>query len=452
MYRIVPQAKTIQIIAKALSDVSHHDASGKDDGTNIIHFNRTSKRVDKAFVPLEPDFLKNYCAQFCYPVSLERDLEHSASAIDILASLVIKIFLKSHNGQGLLEGKARYSLLQSRVRDAALQSYTMLGFWSVLSQLLDVSATSILESSEAGATLDSELETLLIMPNEIASIVLQSLSAKPNAAVILARLWREAEMQNNVANTHIKLNEKQLQLQHAPNIISMPAFSSNAARHSLVREPGALHLFTNLNLRFEDVPAGVAALFYNGGELSEKQDTNPFELIHVVRANFPLLGLVGGSTKSFILGTSNLEVNTWLVCEENNPELARFDIHSNESVFNYIGRVTRTRHANARVEGSPMPFTQETLVSGVQLAIELRLRSYATKLEAGALYAALSSFQGILGGGSARGSGLFDLTLHRSPEDFEECGRLYEDYLQQNAELLREGLVKGTLGTKKVLL
>ncbi len=98
-----------------------------------------------------------------------------------------------------------------------------------------------------------------------------------------------------------------------------------------------------------------------------------------------------------------------------------------------------------------MPFSFETLATGAGVLVRFALTPYATPLESDALTCAVETFQtadGTLGGNSARGFGLSTSEWHG---DAPSGIPTYWAYLADNAERLRDGLLDGTLGTRKVV-
>lgn len=447
MYQIVPEVRRMALLATFTTPVSHHDPTQKGQA-NIRAFLRRKQVVDSQHANLpDAEHIQHIVGKFPVPVSVS-DIFAELTVSEFLASAIMRQFIRGYNskdGSGLFSGIERYRRLQERSEFHAIRTTSMYQFWGGLAHDLQV-----------GLPLDQlgdQHAAILGMPKALAQLVLVELVSNATSAIMLARLWLEADRKDDAL---ISIEVENIDInQNVRAVIHIPAFSANSARHEIVREPGAIHLLNNLGLRFEDLDTGVASMLYNGGDLSGSAPSSAFKLARQVCQNYPLLGLLGGSTKGFILGASNLEVSAWIVCKENRLALSQFGIEPQLSAFDLLDRDEQTRHTGKRVEGSPIPYGFETLVAGTQLVVDLRLRPYATDLEIGALVASVTTYlnaDSTLGGQSARGFGLQQSTVIKRPDvDLEAFEQAYEQYLSENADMLRTGLVDGTLGTDKKL-
>jgi hypothetical protein len=235
--------------------------------------------------------------------------------------------------------------------------------------------------------------------------------------------------------------------------LQVPTFSGNSVRHEMVREPGLWHLFHRVGIGFQSVPKGVQALFENGNNIAggSSAPSNAYALSQQIKEMFPLLGLLSGSTDSWLLGEGNLQaVNAWIVCKENNDALALAGIESQESIFEMLDSWTLNR-LQGRAGTSPMPYSFEVLSKGTEILVRFALSPYATELEIGALLAALTTYQradSTLGGQAARNFGLAKcewLDEDISPED-ARAEFTYEKYLDEHKDVLRRELQNGELG------
>lgn len=442
MYRVTPSLRKIVLRGRFLTQVSHHDPA-QSDKSNISLFLRQSQFIDRpsAAIP-DGETVQRIVAAFPVPESL-RDTLANFTPAEFLGIAVLRKFIANHNGAGLLDGGERYRRLENRARQNAVVHTTMYAYWGGLSRDMEVGVA--FED-------DDEILALLTMPPALSLLVLDSIAKNSASAVTLARIWNDA-LRSKQPAAPIALGGQHF-AESSRMVAEVPAVSANALRHKLVREPGMLHLLTTLGLSLPELPDGVAALLYNGGDLNESEPPNAFSLIRTIRAAYPLLGLLGGSTKGFMLGASNLEASAWLICVENNDALASFGIQSDISAFEMLDRAEMTRHTSRRVDGSPMPFGFETLAKGAEILVEFRLRPYANLLEMGALQTALSTYLGgdsTFGGQSARGFGLLTLDLLAAPDEFASSADAYMSHLSESAESLKEGLLSGTLTTKKSL-
>jgi hypothetical protein len=252
-----------------------------------------------------------------------------------------------------------------------------------------------------------------------------------------------------------------------PRAIDVPAVSGNHLRHRVVREPAWLHLCERLGLDARwpgtgGLAPGTEALFYNGGNIKSgaKQPTNPFGLAWAVRALYPVADLLGGVTDSFDLGASRLRVGAWLVCRENAEALAGSAAAelplARISAFELLDDVTLTRQAG-RVGVGQMLWSFETLCAGAQVLLRLDLAPLTPLLTQGALVAAVATYlerDATLGGQAARGFGHVRGEWLAVPPgvDREALRAGYERYLAEHRGELREGLLRGTLGTSTVLV
>lgn len=444
-YIVTPQLRHFTSVITFTSPISHNDAAGQLDA-NIQLFRRSKLLIERKAVTIPPEaFIQDLVSRFPVPASLAEVLEVSGlAADDFLAIVFVKSFINLFNGQGLMDGISRYNLLGNRLKFAAIRATSIYEAWGFLCDEMQVSV---------GGFVDDALSRFLLMPQVLSAAVLDRITTNAASVVALARNWHESAK----ADEPLRAITMPMPMLSDKNqvVVEVPSFSPNSVRHEILREPGLWHLFNALELNMNDVPDSVAALFYNGGDLNRGGETNVYKLTRQIKEAYPLLGLLGGSTDAFILGTSNMEVNCWLICREYNEALRNYGIESDISIFDLLDREEMTRHNGGRVDTKPMPFGFEVLAAGTQLLVDMRLRPYAKELEIGACAAALQAYangDGTLGGRSARGFGLGNLEIIELPEAAENAMHAYEDYLRDNKDTLREGLLNGTLGTGKRVL
>lgn len=228
------------------------------------------------------------------------------------------------------------------------------------------------------------------------------------------------------------------------------------------------HLFSALGVLPESLPAGVEALFYNGGNIAAGSASVPNSslLARKIRDTFPSLDLLGGVANSFDLGESFVSVHSHLVCRETAPFLPDWIAESSHmcdvSAFDMLEDFTLTRHATEGREGTlkdrgQMVFSFEGLSVGAQIAVTLTFKNYTPVLARGAAAAALKSWQRapVLGGASARGFGkvsIKDQVCLGDDHEATEALETYEAYLSENREELIEELTNGKLGSGKVII
>mgnify|MGYP001713387006 FL=1 len=96
----------------------------------------------------------------------------------------------------------------------------------------------------------------------------------------------------------------------------------------------------------------------------------------------------------------------------------------------------------------------ETLAVGSEIFVKLTLTPFTVDLTKGALYAALRTFESspYVGGKSATGNGMMDMRILKDLDEAEKLLALYEDYLAEHRDELRDGLMHGTfcIGDKAI--
>ena len=444
---------------KMLSPLAHGDPA-QGDKSNVTLFRRLKMSLPAVNVGRLPtqEEIDVLCATLPVPVEVAPFFE-TTTLPQFLGASLVRWFVRLYGageGSGLFSGMERYRRLEERFVHEAIRANTLGEFWSLACASLQVGA--------AGGEYDRALLPLLSVPASLAGLVLREIADKPRMLVMLGREWvvtekcTDAEYARKSGRevssgemTVLKHDASAIQVGDTA-IVQVPAFSANSVRHEVVREPALWHLLDALNVPFDSLLPGVAAMFYNGGNIASGAvaPSNAFALAQMICANYPSLGLLGGCADAFMLGEANLRVNCWLECRENNDALALAGLKSDVSIFDLLDRETLTRHAG-RVGSGQMPFSFETLATGAEVLIRFALTPYATALEVGALACAVQMFQtadATLGGNSARGFGLSTSEWHG---DVPVGGGEYEAYLAENAKVLRDGLLDGTLGAGKVV-
>jgi len=417
--------------------------SGAKQGGNVNLFHRQKKKMARR-EGIAPSLDRiNQVAKY-YPVPLQfREVFDGLTAYEFLAAALLLDFILLHvkSGQGILDSVERYTRLQDRARKAAVRVWRLINWWSLLC-----------DDTQVPHMQSERVLMITTMPQGASDAVLAEMIENTESVLMVARLWEEALREKSPVEV---IQFDRLPPARGTVTLDMPVYSANAARHETVREPGMLHLLNALDLRLESLPATLAAMFYNGGQLRASEPSGVFGLTRTIREAYPLLALVGGGTDSFLLGASEMEVGAWIVCAENNEATRRVGIESDISVFDLLDIQTHTKHNGGdRVDISPMPFGFETLVPGTEIVLTYNLRPYATQMAHGALIAALNTFQAgdaSLGGQGARGYGAVEVLQTGSPIDTIEAYEAYEAYLAAEKERLAEGLLSGTLTTGKVV-
>lgn len=433
------------MLAEFITPVSHHDPA-RQDNSNINLFLRRKLVLDRNSTNLpKPDEITLLAQQFPVPTSLEQAI-NMLNAPQFFAVVMLHEFINAYatgDGIGLFEGKERYRRLENRAVQQAVKAQSVFEWWGGLANAMQVGVSLRGDRPER--------YNLLAMPSALAQLALRELVNNSASVMMLARAWHGASDELTIAP-----NLQPFSLpDDTKTVVEAPSISANSIRHEMVREPAMWHMLNILGVDLNELSDGMAALLYNGGDLNSSASSTAFKDTRTIIDTYPALGLLGGTTKGYVLGASNLEVSAWLVAKEYATALERYGIVPSVSVFDLVDRDEHTRHTQKRVEGSPMPFGFETLAAGTQILISLRLRPYANDLQAGALGAAISTYlaaDSTLAGASARGYGNLVVKDLQCEFDINDNQASYEAYLQSNSELLRGHLLDNTLGTSKVVV
>lgn len=457
---ITPTGKAFWMKLTMLAPLSHHDPA-QADKSNFSLFRRQKQKIS-----LQPKHgqitqgeIDNLCQMFPIPADITPFFQQASFAQFVGAALG-KLFLDMYNhedGEGLFSGVERYRMMETRFSQSAIRVHTLYEFWAT--------ACHELQTGINDSRYDKPVLTLLSIPSIIGTQVLHEFSQNMRLLTLLAREWhttaknqspeyakKKKQEQANPENVTLSFKSEN-QAFMSQLWLQVPTFSGNSVRHEMVREPGLWHLFHRVGIGFQSVPKGVQALFENGNNIAggSSAPSNAYALSQQIKEMFPLLGLLSGSTDSWLLGEGNLQaVNAWIVCKENNDALALAGIESRESIFEMLDSWTLNR-LQGRAGTSPMPYSFEVLSKGTEILVRFALSPYATELEIGALLAALTTYRradSTLGGQAARNFGLAKCEwLHGelSPDD-AHAEIIYEKYLEENKDMLRRELQSGELG------
>jgi hypothetical protein len=466
---------TFDLLLTAQTPVSHHDAAVQDDSNRML-FNR-QKQIVRRTIPSDiigQEWVNRIVNQEPVPLGL-KELFDGLSFPEFVSVCIAHRFITIYNGldgTGLFEGMQRYERLETRLRMAAISATTLHNLWDRL-------CTTLVVPVHPGKE-DRPLLTLLSLPIGLQQMVLKSIVTDYRSIVALARLWADTVKQLNPKYAEKAGMEPLLAQADAPEVhlwydaiqivptsddvqvLEVPVVSANSLRHQLVREPAWQHLCWALGLNPAQpgqgpVPAGVEAIFYNGGNLVKgvTEPSGAFTFTQQIKAAYPSLDLLGGCTNSFTLGESKLRMAGWLVCSENREALrgtSAYDLpNARMSIYDMMDDVTLTRQAGTNGTGQ-MIFSFETLAAGVQIFTRFSLAPFAPDLTKGALLAAVDWFlqnDNTVGGSAARG---FGHCVGEWISAVDPCTTLYEDYLAANREALIEGMVTGKMGTSTKVL
>ena len=109
---------------------------------------------------------------------------------------------------------------------------------------------------------------------------------------------------------------------HNGKIKDIPVLSGNALRHKIIREPGALYLVDQCELRGK-LSIDQANYMFTGGSLTESSTTDNIPLIADLQTISPLYRLLGGSLKNQVVGGSLFVSRGLLCCEENQDTIQK---------------------------------------------------------------------------------------------------------------------------------
>lgn len=462
----------MQLLLTAVQPIAHQDPA-KADGSNTLTFNRRKQIVSRGpdERQVEQADIDHFCQAHSLPFAVHEAVRHLTFpefvAVALCATLID--LYNSQDGEGLFSGVERYEMLETRLTHAAIQSSTLFGLWA--------GVTNALQLPPHPAHADDLLLTFWGLPRSVQLRALTAITGQARSVVSLARLWAS---QRKLHSAEYAAKAGQLDLvgrelltaafdvaalpDHVERMtVETPTVTGNTARHQIVRAPAWRHFCRILEIPAAypgqgDLPASVEAIFTNGGNIQAgaKQPTNSFALAGRIRAAFPSLDLLGGTTDSFDLGESALKVSSWIVCRENRyalpGEIANLP-EASISVFDMLDEHTETRQASKHGVGQ-MIRNFETLAPGTKLFVRLVLDPFVQPLTAGALACAVAEYCAtypVVAGQSARGYGLMQPDVLRDdlPDDVAEQ---YETYLRNNQEDLSAWMRDGTLGCGSVVL
>lgn len=447
---------SLDLLLTFTTQISHHDpATG--DGSNTLTFNRQMQMVkrDVAAYQLAQESVTAFCEAHPVPQDIQPIFEQ-APFPEFSASALIRLMLDIYNSQdgvGVFSGMDRYEKLESRIRSAATRSFSLRGFWSKLCHDLRLPVH--------GGDYDARLLAFYALPRGLQQDMLALMVRDYRSVATLARAWHSTgKFTNELYAAKLNVEKQSLVTMKfdAANIggeshdvipLDVPAVTGNSLRHQVIRKPGWLHLVKQLGLA--EVPAGVEALFVNGGNIraGAKQPSNAAQLALTMRNQYPTLDLLGGVTDSFVLGEGRLSVAGWVVCQENADALKGTAAENlplaSVSIFDMLDDVTLTRQATEDGLGQ-MIWNFETLAKGLNIMVRMNLHPFTADLTKSALFAAVEQFreQPTIAGQAARGFGWCTADWMNG---VKADAQLYNEYLMANHDALVEGIASGKMGT-----
>ena len=210
------------------------------------------------------------------------------------------------------------------------------------------------------------------------------------------------------------------------NIVDVPVLSGNALRHKMIREPGALYLVEQCDLKGK-LNIDQANFMFTGGSLCESSTTDNIPVINKMQKITPLYRLLGGSLKNQVVGGSLMVSRGILCCDENKETLEKMYPQAfgemEEPLLpaqNFISKYQYTRgDASKRKDASDiicdndnsnsnlMIYAGETIIQGSIFYHNLTLVN-VSPLEIGAALYSLNRWQsqgGVIGGSARIGHG-----------------------------------------------
>ena len=436
-----------------LSPASHHDPNIGGQA-NLRLYNRQQVRVpwtEAHKAAIRPEHKQVVAEAFPVPEECTSIFEGEPFA-RFVAIAITREFIKRYRvahgdgdwGTGIFTGVEAYRRLTERIEMAAPRSKNLKEFWSIL--LRDMQCGPSTTENAAN------LFKLLGVPLKCHHEVLFHFQKYAAMIVEMARFW--IEKSKSTMNSHPAVFEENTQEEHSEVSVAIPCHSGNDLRHD-IRYGGMVHLLNRLGMDLNtQLPVGVKALLENGGNI-KKGATAPstaFALTQIIREKYPIIGLLGGCADGFILGESNLHsVSAFWYGKEFNDALQHiFNVTAEHSVVDMLDQWTLHRHVTYH-DGSPMPYSFETIAAGAKLFVNFTFSPWISELELGAFYRALKTFEAVdatIGGQSAKGFGKIKIDiLENPPDDFVQYAEKYDEYLHENLNELSEGLQQGTLCT-----
>lgn len=467
--QIEPNALNIKCLYTLLEPASHHDPTlGMGANVNLYRRQRVRLPYHATGRALTAEWHSKIADAFPIPIDCQ-DLFMDEPFERFIGIALLKTFIENYErnpegdgwGQGLFTGVEAYTRLIARCELAAPRAVNLKEFWAIL--VKDLQVTHLRESTA--------LFKILGVPNGCHHEVLYHIAKYAAMLVEMARYWLDTEKmavpayatkakKPQASTEQVTLSFVDTEAVDAENMtmlessVAVPVHSGNDIRHD-IRYAGMVHLFATLGLDLTtELPTSVKALFENGGNIAKGKSapTTAYALSQEIREKYPILGLMGGCVDGFMLGDSNLQAVSafWAGREFNAALKSLFGITVSHSVTDMLDSWTLHRHVG-RYDGSPMPYSFETVAAGAELYVNFQLSPWTPLLEQGAFWAALQTFidiDGHIGGQAAKGFGKVRVDFLQADTDILLSAReLYESHLREHASELVFGLKNGTLGT-----
>ncbi len=356
------------------------------------------------------------------------------------------------DGEGLFAGIGRYEMLMKKLRDAATFNMRLSGLYQSLTELLCLS-NYYPESQLIFSTL----------PYPIQSAVSVACLKNPQFITALARQIAECVKTDKKNKTEdgqpykptIEQVESLIQERSDAVIMAIPDLSGNSLGYQL-RCSATLALMELLGIEPKHIPTGARYFLFHGGQKAKSVSApSDADLVEAkLRALYPSVDAFSGCTDAFFMGKSRLNLQSHILCRENNRITeALAGLSNSQSVFEMLDIVTMTRvgDTNTRDDGQ-MIFSMETICKGTEALLKLSFEPYTRLETVGAVIAGLQYWMqrdGEFGGKSARGFGRFAMqALSDLPKDALEA---YTAHVDSHRTEMIQGLMDGTFGTGKVI-
>jgi hypothetical protein len=421
---------------------------------------------------------------------LELKAEEFVASVFVF-SLILELNRLDEKDAGLFDGIGRYSMLLSRINIATSSTATSLFklYGAILEGLrIEVALHGMKEKLPYFFQLPSAIQqgVIQVLAEDARTIIdgvarplfdmireaLKAEDKKPKADMPTSGgMFAEFEVKAPEIvfyNPHNRIMGTSLDVAEA----SIPTISANAYRHSIFRETLFNHLLSECDLgSIEDVvangtlPAWVVMLFSNAGNVQggAKTPDNSAAINFAVKKMFPSLDLLSGCLPTHIMGDGRLNVGSHTLCVQSNEFTEGLGYTSTMDAASLLQTITNTRHVPTGMdkskESGQMLFSYIALKKGVKLLLTTNFAPFTPELTRGAAYFAMQEWLnkgGEIGGRSASGCGQLQLLDGRVQGSYTEDDPIalsvkYQEYIRKNREMLRDALVKGTLGWSKKL-
>jgi len=247
-------------------------------------------------------------------------------------------------------------------------------------------------------------------------------------------------------------------------VVSTPVISGNAIRHKMVREPGAMFLVEACGL-YGKLNVDQANFLFYGGSLTDSAISDNLKKIADMQTLLPLIRLLGGSLTNQVIAGSLLVSQGVMVCRENNGRLQKMmpmelaeGLPALRSCEDFIGGYQYTRgdiskkpelladDAELPEKSNLMIYAGQSVIPGALFYHEFILQK-VSRLEVGAICAALNDWDGVIGGSARIGHGRLSTAVYCDGQNFfgdrldlKSYEDEYREYTRRNASKIVDWL------------